>query len=84
MQRALMYGHNQVPVRPPSRIHAIRILLQSPLILAQVLIAPPPPPSPPVMQLSATHSLILQSENVCFPLAPFSSYHKSFRVELKP
>ncbi|KAL3160263.1 hypothetical protein ABBQ38_009745 [Trebouxia sp. C0009 RCD-2024] len=35
IQRALVYGQNQVPVPASSRLHAICLLLQSPLLLAQ-------------------------------------------------
>lgn len=38
-QRAIIYGQNELPVTAPSKLHVIRMLLQNPLILAQVLIA---------------------------------------------
>lgn len=66
VQRALVYGQNQVPVRPPSKLHATRLLLMSPLILAQVLALPshlplsPPPmlPHPPPCS-SKLHATLL-------------------------
>ena len=48
VQRALVYGQNQVPVRPPSKLQATRRLLLSPLILAQVLTPLPNHPGLPL------------------------------------